>query len=308
MSNPLVYAVILNYNGFDDCRKCINSLKKISYDNLKIVVVDNASTDFSISELKKTFPWLEIIVSTHNGGYAAGMNIGAVFALKNNAQYILLMNNDIIVTENFLEPMLRTFNADNKIGIVSPKVGYTDKKEIIYCAGGRIDKILCGGVSGYKGKEFSKYGNENREITLAEGCCMLIKSEVFQTIGFMNEKYFMYFEDVDFSLRVREKYKLFYSCESIIYHTSGAGKTWEEFGPNYNYYYTRNRLLLFKESKWPFRIYVIIFSTLNVMAKSIFLVKGIIYNKEKRNTTIKSFKELWRGYIDGLMIYYTINN
>jgi GT2 family glycosyltransferase len=245
------------------------------------------------------------VESDFNGGYAAGMNLGARYALKNKSDYILLMNNDIVVTANFLEPMIKIFDSDNQIGIVSPKVGYTDNKDMLYCAGGRIDKILCGGVSEYKGKEFSKYGNESREISLAEGCCLLIKSDVYKTIGFMNEKYFMYFEDLDFSTRVREKYKLFYSCESIIYHTCGAGKSWGEFGPIYNYYYTRNRLLFFKESFWLYRIYVTIFSTLNVIAKSIFLAKSLMKNKKKKNI-IKSFQALWRGYFDGLLMHYDL--
>jgi len=302
-----IYAVVLNYNGYNDTINCIESLKKAKYNVINIILVDNASTDSSGRLLNKKYPELHFIFSGKNKGFAGGMNLGIRDALQKDADFILLVNNDTIVSENFLEPMLEDM-IDSSVGIVSGKVFYKDFPDTIYCAGGRVDFLKCTGVAEFQGKSGKEYANVKREISLAEGCFMLVRSEVFKKVGFLEEKFFMYLEDVDFSLRARKHFKIVYNNNSIIYHKSGGGKAWDEFTPLYSYYYTRNRLWFFRNYFFLYRLYVIFFSVLVSLLKSLKMFQSFIINPNKRSNLKKSFSSLWRGTKDGVLLILKIKN
>lgn len=299
-TNHSVFVVVLNYNNFSDSSRCIKSLLECSYDKLSIVIVDNASSDNSVSLLRTSFPQLEFILSEKNGGYAHGMNLGAKYALEKGAEFIMLLNNDTVVEKSFFEPIIELALSDKKIGIISPKVAYLSEKDKLYCGGGEFSLLLCGGVAKYQGKSFSLYANAIREITNAEGCCMFIRREVFAKVGYMDEKYFMYFEEVEYSQRVLKHFKIFFHNKAIIYHNVGAGKKWEDFSALYYYYYTRNRFWFFDRYGFIIKVWVIIFALINSLAKSLFLIKAYLFdlNNEKY---ISSFNSLWKGFYDGLV-------
>ncbi len=296
MSNnfPLVFAVVLNYNGYLDSKECIESLLSSNHP-LSIIVVDNNSSDDSYNKLSELFPDLKFIKSEKNLGFAGGMNLGIKFALSKSAHYVILVNQDIVVTKNFLFPLLEKFKNNQTIGIASPKVLYKNNKEIIYCAGGRISKILCTGVAEFQGKLAKEFGNDDRMTSLAEGCFLLVKSEVFNKVGLLNEKFFMYLEDVEFSERVLKFFKIVFVHNSVVYHKSGAGEKWSTFTPIYNYYYTRNRLWFYTNKTLPSKIYVILVSLLIVLVKSINLILKDSIGRQKS-------KILWNGLIDGIKL------
>lgn len=296
-----VEIVILNYNNWNDTLKCIKSSLKINYSNYSIVLVDNASTDNSCELLIEAFPKLNIIKSTINGGYANGMNLGINYALKNGADYIVILNNDTIVTENFLNNLMITAYSKEKIGIVSPKVGYIGQEDTLYCGGGNFSKLKCTGVAEYQGKSFEKYATENREINFAEGCCLLVKREVFEKVGLFEEKFFMYFEDVEFSERVTKYFKIMFCSDAVIYHKSGAGKSWVDYSPLYYYYYTRNRMWLFSKKNILLKTYVLLFSLLNTINKYLILkIAFLISNQENKNKLKKSIEALAKGFKEGI--------
>lgn len=301
-----VFAVVLNYNGYEDTVLCVDSLLKCSYKNLSIVLVDNNSTDNSKILLKEKYNNLPMLELNINGGYSYGMNNGAKYSLENGADIILYVNNDVVVTESFLEPMLELLKNDTKIGMISPKVLYREYPEIIYCGGGKVDYLRCGGVAEFQGKPALYFANEIKELTLAEGCLILIKKEVFNKIGFMNEKYFMYFEDVDYAERVRKEFNIIYCPKSIIYHKSGAGKEWENHSSLYNFYFTRNRLWHFSKSSLFYKIYVIVFSVFIVFLKSFFLLIAIFKAKENKFMKIEALKSLWSGLYSGILLIFNI--
>ncbi len=290
---PLVFAVVLNYNGFSDSKDCVESLLNSSI-KLRIIVVDNNSNDDSFKKLRYLFKDIDFISSKINLGYAGGMNLGIKYSLNNNADYIILVNQDVLVSSNFFVPLKNKFDLDPKIGIVSSKVLYKDNKNVIYCAGGRISELLCTGVAEYQGKLADKFANEDREISLAEGCFLIVKSEVFKKVGLLNEKYFMYLEDVEFSERVRKYYKIIYASDSIIYHKSGAGKSWSQFTPLYNYYYTRNRLWHYKSKNIYKKIYVILLSL------GVLIVKTTSILIKKKQNKFQALTSLWSGFTDGI--------
>jgi GT2 family glycosyltransferase len=305
-NNSKIFAVILNYNGYNDTLNCIKSLKKVDYSNLHIMVVDNASTDRSYDKIKNEFPEIPVIVTEFNMGYTGGMNTGARYAIENDAEYIFLTNNDMVYEADFLKKLVLRIESDKSIGIVSPKVLYMHDTNIIYCAGGEFKSFRCGAVNMFKGLQAQKYGNESRQITSAEGSCLLIRKEVFEKAGFYNDKYFIYFEDIDFSDRVRKHFKIFYEPTSKVYHKTGAGLTWQDYSPFYYYYYSRNRLIYFSKFNLFHKTYAIIFSILNTIAKSLVLLKVYMSSKSNRNRIKNGFYSLWQGTFEGLKIIFGI--
>jgi hypothetical protein len=299
---PKVYVVILNYNGYNDTKNCIISLKKIDYSNTNIIIVDNASTDSSYDKLKNEFPEISIILTEYNMGYTGGMNVGAKYAIEHNADYILLSNNDMLYESDFLKILIEKIEADNTIGILSPKVLYMHDTNMIYCAGAEFKLFRCGAVNMFKGLSAEKYGNVTREITSAEGSCLLIRKEVFDKAGFYDDKYFIYFEDIDFSDRVRKHFKIYYEPKSKVYHKTGAGITWQDYSPFYYYFYSRNRLIYFSKFNFFLKTYAIIFSLINSIAKSLTLFKAYFLNKGKRKRIKSGISSLWEGTYMGLKI------
>ena len=145
---PSVCAVVLNWNAYDDTTECIESLMKTEYDNFKIIIVDNASTDGSDEKLSQVYPNICILNMNNNGGYAAGNNVGILWGIENGFDYILVINNDTIVEPDFLTRLIETIEADPAIGIVTGKVLYYDQKNRIYSAGGKYSKLFCTGIKG----------------------------------------------------------------------------------------------------------------------------------------------------------------
>lgn len=299
-SRPSVYLVVLNWNGFEDTKQCIESLLSVNYENLHIIIVDNASTDGSGSLLRATFPDICFVQSKENGGYAGGMNIGISTALSKNAGFIVLMNNDLVVTSNFIHPFVEICEKDPSVGIVSPKVLYKDRKEYIYCAGGKISYLLCSGISMYQGKLHEKFGNDNRKTNMAEGSCLCVRASVFTSVGYFDTRYFMYFEDLDFSSRVDKKYGIMYTPASVVYHKSGAGHSWLLHTPLYQYYYTRNRMWFFSSSNFFYRCYVLVFSALVVVLKSMVM----LMNRSKVSDFSSSTRALWKGLLNGTTLLF----
>lgn len=242
-----VYIVVLNWNGEDNTIECLNSLKKINYDNYKIVVVDNGSADGSVFEIKKRFPEVEIIENKTNLGFAGGNNIGIKYAMKNQADYILLINNDTITDSNFLIKLVEAGESDKGIGILGPKILFWSEPSRIWFAGGKINWLKNKGVHIGWGEIDNGQYDKIKEVGYLTGCCLLIKKEVINKVGVFPEDYFLYYEDLDFSLRVKNfGYKCIYVYKSKIYHK--VSKSTKPGSSEYIYYHTRNGLTLAKRN------------------------------------------------------------
>ena len=281
--------IILNYKNSKDTIECVESLEKISYKNFEIIIVDNDSKDGSIELLKNHFKDKHAILdSKKNGGFAYGNNVGIKYALKNKADYILLINNDTTVEENFLDVLVETAEKDKTIGITTGLImNYYDKNKVWY-NGGEID------WNKFYGYHLNERGNlstleEEKEITFATGCLMLIRKEIFNNVGLLPEEYFMYYEDVDFCAKVQNKgYKIVYNSNSKIYHKISASSGEEEspFAIEWN---TRNRIKFYRKYKniscgKRKNIFSVFFYTTRVL-------KGVQYLKEKRIDKAKALKK-----------------
>lgn len=253
-----VAIITLNYNGKNDTLEFLDSLSKLRSKNydLRTVVVDNASSDDSVSEIHKKFSDVDILQTGENLGFAGGFNKGIEYAKIWGADYFLLINNDCIIKdENLIDQLIKTADSDAKIGLVSPKILFAPdfefhkeryKKEdlgkVIWFAGGKFDWNNIGnvhiGIDEVDQGQFDEISGND----IFSGACVLIKKEVFEKLSGFDEKYFLYFEDSDLAIRARKAgFRIYYNGKTSVYHkvsrSTGIGSKITD------YYHTRNRLI-----------------------------------------------------------------
>jgi hypothetical protein len=247
---PKVYVIILNWNNYEDTKRCLESLQKVTYPNLLVIVVDNASTDNSNTRLKQGFAHLQFISNEKNLGFAKGCNVGIEAALSHEeCAYVLLLNNDSVVAPNFLEGAVATAEADNMIGLVGGKILESPESRKIWYAGGYINRWRGQAITrGFGEVDHGQY-DQSCYVGFVTGGLMLIKREVLKKVGSLPEEYFFGVEEWDYSLNVqRAGYKLYYAPEFVVYHR-GDGSHWN-YDPKFVYNYYRNKLI-FQEKFIP---------------------------------------------------------
>ncbi len=278
-SEPLVYIILVNYNGYYDTLECVHSFDNNNYTNYKIVVVDNCSKD---SAKLRNDAYLnnkcEIIFSSHNGGFSYANNLGITHALKNKADFIVLLNNDTVVPFDFIKELLKSYRINNEPSLISCRINYyTEPDKTNFCGGYYNSKK---GMALYYNPKTEDTGS--RYITFATGCMFFIPKKTIEVVGLLDENYFMYGEDTDYCLRIVKKgLKIFFDGTITIYHkiSSSSGNN-SDFT---QYYIMRNSLnnvkkySLNKPYSYLYHIY--------------WIIKGVI---ERR----KHFKPNFWGYLD----------
>ena len=251
-----VFVVIVHYKGISDTIACIRSVDAniLKDSTLEIIVVDNGSPE-KLSTLPKTRHKSTLLESFVNLGYTGGNNKGIKYALSLGATYVCLLNNDTLVDRFFLDKLIKQAEKNDLIGVSVPKIyfakGYEYHKDRY--SNGELGKILWygGGVfdwknvtSVHKGLDEVDKGqyDDLSKVEFASGCAMLVKSEVFKNIGMFDSSYFLYYEDADFSVRIKNAgYSIVFVPASVVWHknagSSGSGSKLHD------YYLTRNRLL-----------------------------------------------------------------
>jgi hypothetical protein len=236
---PKVFIVVLNYNGGELIENCLKSLQEVEYSNLHILVVDNNSSDDSVVMIEEKFPKLKIIKNKKNSGFAEGNNVGIKFALKNEADYVLLLNQDTEVEPNFLSELIKEGEKDPKLGLLSPLI-FWKKTEKVWFSGGKI--------SWWNMKTFHKFDlieGDDLETSFLTGCSLLIKKAVLEKIGLLDDDFFLYWEDVDYSVRAKKAgFKIQVVSKSIIYHFEASS----ELNKNKVYWLVLSGLIFFKKN------------------------------------------------------------
>jgi len=176
-TTPKIAIILLNYNNYEDTFACVESLQRIRYPNVDIIIVDNKSTNDSLEKLYELKSEnIKIVDSGKNGGFAFGNNIGMEIAREENSDYVLLLNNDTIVTENFLDELLKCFSYEDDVGIATGRIMYNSEKDKVWYAGGKIDWNNLRAIHrGINGTVYSTKGMEN--VGFASGCCLRSVSE-----------------------------------------------------------------------------------------------------------------------------------
>jgi len=246
--NPEVSIIILNWNGLNDTVECLESLKKVTYPNYRVILVDNGSRGDDVKTLRESFgDYVHIIANDRNYGFAEGNNIGMRYALANfSPAYLLLLNNDVTVDRDSLTELVKAAENDHQIGLLGPLVYNYYKPSVVRGNGSGMR------ISWWRGTNVpirpSARNDEKSGIRQAdsiEGSCMLVPRRVVEQIGMLDQEYFAYWEETDWCVRIkRAGYKVCCVLSSKIWHKSP---------PSYIdtfklYYFLRNNILFMRKN------------------------------------------------------------
>jgi GT2 family glycosyltransferase len=292
MTKP-VALILLNWNTPVHTANCIASLKQYCDELLfDIIVVDNGSTDNSLTLLKAQFPDLVYIKNNENLGFAEGNNRGLVYSIEKGYTYSLVMNTDTLVDEDIVSTLSVHLNDHHQAAAVQPAIYWLHDRTRLWNGKGGFNQLL--------GLTYSDKAppTENAPYEIAKwvtGCCMLIRNSALAKSGFFNKQFFLYYEDVELSYRLRDSgYELHYLPSTKMYHEAGVSAKVEKkegfLSPIIHYYITRNRI-------WFLRKYG------NMIFYPVYIIGGLLYygavwlyfklrgRNEKAGFLVKGLKE-----------------
>ncbi len=304
MTYPKVSIIILNWNGLEDTLECLESLEKVTYPDLKIVVVDNGSKGDDVQILKEKFGhYIHLVCNDQNYGFTGGNNIGIRYILDSfDCNYILLLNNDTVVDPEFLAEMIKVAEADSAIGITGAKVYYYDFPERLQSVWGEIDlwrghaRIVPPAISAsIRSREIDRgQYDQVKEVDWVTGCCFLIKKDAVEKIGLLDEGYFSFWEELDYCLEARKSgYKTVFAPKAKVWHKllRSAGKI-----PGFaEYYSVRNRFRFMRKhaTRWQYGSFLLYFFSLRF-----WLATGYYLLYEQSPKALLGY---YRGAKDGLL-------
>ncbi|MBT5872649.1 MAG: glycosyltransferase family 2 protein [Candidatus Latescibacteria bacterium] len=299
---PLVTIIIPIHNGILDTLECLDSLKLLEYANLRLLVVDNGSSDNSAEAIsswrQKNTMALTVITVSQNLGFTGGCNFGIRHAQGLGTEYILLLNNDTVVTPDFLSVLVEVSENNDDVGAVGPKIFQFNTDRIIDSAG--VSAITTLGQPFLRGHGLPDRGqfDEQTEVPYVTGCALLIKSTVIDQIGLLDTDYVSYFEDFDWGLRIIQSgYRCLYVPHAVIEHKGSQTTQFES--PTYYYFHTRNRIIFArKHVSWiPFLFaflpYFVLYRYVRPAAKLLFHLR------------FQHFRTLNIGCMEGLTVRLT---
>jgi GT2 family glycosyltransferase len=254
--SPAVAIVILNWNGAADTLACLRSVEKIDYSNFMIIVIDNGSSDDSVAVIRAAFPKIEVIETGSNLGFAGGNNVGIKRALELDADHVLLLNNDTEVDSGILNAFVDAARRFPRAGVFSGKIYFHDDPKRIWYAGVQWN---------IKEARFRQLGEGMQddgasysaicETDYACGCAFFVPAKRLREIGLLDEDFFLYFEETDWSYRARKAgYPSIFVPGAILWHKVSVSFGGED-SPLALYFVTRNRLLWArKHAAWRRRL------------------------------------------------------
>ena len=271
---PLVSIITVNYNQTDITCQFLESLRKVTYTNIEIYVVDNDSPNKEADKIKIKYPEINLIKSKQNLGFAGGNNL-AIREAKGD--YFLLINNDTEVEPGFLEPLVLKFKLNPKVGAVSPKIKYFFRPELIQYAGFEPMSPITIRQHAIGFQEVDNGQYENDLLTdFAFGAAMLISREVVNKVGLMSDIFFLYYEEMDWMARIRRAgFEIWYVHNSLVLHKDSI--TTGSMSPLKTYYLNRGRLLYMRRNTFGVnKILGIIYQTFVAIPKNmlIYIING----------------------------------
>ncbi|WP_428384690.1 glycosyltransferase family 2 protein [Nevskia ramosa] len=250
--------VILNWNGWKDTVCCVLSLSSLSYKNYFVIIIDNASSDNSVEEIEKALPHVKIVVNDRNRGFGGGCNPGIRAALDMKADFVWLLNNDTVVRKETLTAMAEEIESENLVGAVGSVLYYMDNPDKVQAwGGGYVNSLL--GVS----KHLYEKPQRKSKLHYLTGASLLIRSEVLNSVGFFDEKFFMYWEDVDLGFRIRQNnWKICVAEKSILLHKESASLGRKS--PLLTRYLNQSAIIFFRKHFifWQWPVFIGIFGRL----------------------------------------------
>jgi GT2 family glycosyltransferase len=293
MTDPLVVAVVLNWNNPKDTVDCVASLNASTYPNLSILLVDNGSTDDSVNLFKERFPELELIETGENLGYAGGNNVGIRHAISQGAEYVFLVNNDVIVAPETVSRLVSATEGNESVGAAGALVFWRDEPEKLYAAYGVVNfseaivKLV--GRNSSSPDRFS----EQMEVDWVIGCAILLGRKTLEDVGELDERFFAYHDEVDWCTRARKKgYRIVLVPGARVWHAGQSSTGGEKYASAKRYFVGRNSVLFARKhaTTWQWAKFMAMFFASLPLAFLRELPRG-----QARGVALK----LW-GFCDGV--------
>lgn len=290
MSAPLIYAITLNWNRANETLRCLKSLGNQTHPNTQILVVDNNSKDGSPDIIAKQYTNVLQIINKQNLGFAKGMNVGLRYALENNADYVFISNNDAYIAEDCLATLIKYQTLDT--GILAPIIYYADYPQKIWSTAGIINPRNLEVDKKWSDKDDPGKWPDYLEVDFTPGCGMLFHQSTLKTIGLFDENFTMYYDDLDYCLRVKNS--------NLSIKVVPAAKMWHQVArssggndsPNERYWMARSSVRYFtKHANHAQAPYILIWRTGSALRTSIRLLRKLQW---------QSLKAYWKGIFDGL--------
>jgi len=291
---PKVFVLILHWNGIELLDDSLSSYLNNDYPSFKVLLIDNGSTDNSVSYVKANYPEVIILENGRNLGYSAGFNVGLQFAFEQqNADFALVSNNDVKADQKVISELVKVAKSDKNIGFVTGKVYYYDSPNVLQTVGKKSHPIRWnGGDIGVREQDNGQYDNISERF-FADDIFTLVRRELFDDIGGYDEMFFLQCEEYDWQARAKKKgYRIMYTPFAKIWHKDSMtlGRT----SPKKAYYDARNPMLVILKHKSPefFKRYFWLHFRKDVLKSS---VRGIV-----RGLEIRKAYMIWSGFFSGI--------
>lgn len=255
MAQPHVVTIILNNKRRDDTLACLASLEQNTYENHSIIVLDNGSSDDTVQVIQSSFPTVQILELTENRGYAGNNNIGLKMVLDQQVDWVFVLNDDTIVDSDCLSLLVEVGESDRKIGIVGPMVYHYSEPELIQSAGGYLSGYW---EAGHFAQNEADQGQfvKPRFVDWISGCAILVRREVIEQVGLLDERFFCYWEEIDWCLRASQSgWNIIHAPQAKLWHKGVQ----PDYHPNpwVTYYVTRNRFLMLAKHHAPLIAWIV---------------------------------------------------
>ncbi len=290
MNNPLVYLIVLSWNQKQDTLMCLASVSRVTYPNFRVVLVDNASVDGTAEEVREKFPGVKVIRNNKNLGFTGGNIKGAEYVCAQGADYIMLLNNDVEVAPDFLEPLIKVAETDAAIGAIAPLIHFFEPRDRVQSAGCNRKWLGLNNQKLFYGKS-DKNIPELLESDMVSGAALCIKRKVIEEVGFLDNIYFAYNEDMDLCYRIRKAgYRIVTVKASRIWHKISAS-TGGYRNPANQYLMARGAAIFMRKyGRWWEKL---LFFPLAFTASTIVILRDIWYGLARADLP------RYEGYIDG---------
>lgn len=248
-AGPTVYIILLNWHGWRDTIACLDSLLSLDYDDYRVLVVENGSTDDSVERIRAAHPEVPLIETGRNLGFSGGCNVGIRRAMEDGADYVWLLNNDTKAEPNALKAMVSVAEANPKVGAVGSVLYYLDHPDQIQAWGGGTISFLTG-----RSHHFLERVSDDK-LHFLTGASLLLRRSTLDQVGLLDEKnFFMYWEDSDLSFRLRKfGWSLAVAHQSIVFHREHASTC--KGSPLLDFYFNESAVIFFRRyafiAVWP---------------------------------------------------------
>jgi GT2 family glycosyltransferase len=243
VTSPLVAIVVLNWNGKEDTIECLTSVGQLDYLNYEVIVVDNGSTDGSVNAIRARFSQFCVLETNKNLGYAGGNNVGIRHALEREAEFILVLNNDTVVSPQLLNKLVSSAAQHPEAGFLGPRLLYHDRPEFVWFDSAQWNVTLNHFEYPGQNEPVSSLDITDHETDYVCGAALFVRAKTARQIGLMDERYFLVWEEVDWCYRARKAgWKSIVAPQAVLWHKVGVSFGGED-SPLRTYFAVRNSLL-----------------------------------------------------------------